>query len=160
MSSGRWLVSSLPGDLRDAVWQHSDGYDRSMTHLEYDEAQRLELPSLIYIIDEENQPILPKHVETGPGAEKLRALKEQLKKRHVVSIFTTTEDLRARILHDVPALLKEMGAEISGDLELPEAPSDAEALQQFEKLPKLFAGKQVTVEFMNNSAFRSTFAEE
>src|SRR6266700_4786053 len=49
-----------------------DGYDRSMTHLEYDEAQRLELPSLIYIIDEENQPILideenqpilPKHVE-------------------------------------------------------------------------------------------------
>ena len=55
-----------------------DGYDRSMTHLEYDEAQRLELPSLIYIIDEENQPILPKHVETGPGAEKLRELKERL----------------------------------------------------------------------------------
>ena len=52
-----------------------------MTRLEYDEAQRLELPSLIYIIDEENQPILPKHVETGPGAEKLRALKEQLNKR-------------------------------------------------------------------------------
>jgi hypothetical protein len=53
-----------------------DGYDRSMTHLEYDEAQRLELPSLIYIIDEENQPLLPKYIETGPGAEKLRELKE------------------------------------------------------------------------------------
>jgi hypothetical protein len=137
-----------------------DGYDHSMTHLEYDEAQRLELPSLIYIIDEENQPILPKHVETGAGAEKLRALKEQLKKRHVVSFFTTPEDLRARILHDVPELLKEMGAEISGDLELPEAPSDAEVLQQFVKLPKLFAGKQVTVEFINNGDFRSAFAEE
>ena len=160
MSSGRWLVSSPPGDLRDAVWQHSDGYDRSMTRLEYDEAQRLELPSLIYMIDGENQPILPKHVETGPGAEKLRALREQLKKRHVVSFFTTPEDLRARLLHDVPALLKEVGAELSGDLALPEAPSDAEVLQQREKLPKLFAGEQVTVAFMNNGAFRSTLAEE
>jgi Domain of unknown function (DUF4062) len=137
-----------------------DGYDQSMTHLEYDAAQRLELPSLIYIIDEENQPILPKHVETGPGAEKLRALKEQPKKRHVVSFFTTPEDLRAHILHDVPELLKEMGAEISGDLDLPEAPSDAEVLHQFVKLPKLFAGKQVTVEFINNGDFRSAFAEE
>ena len=31
-----------------------DGYERSMTHLEYDEAQKSELPSLIYIVDEEN----------------------------------------------------------------------------------------------------------
>jgi uncharacterized protein DUF4062 len=137
-----------------------DGYDQSMTHLAYDEAQRLELPSLIYMIDEENQPILPKHVETGPGAEKLRELKEQLKKRHVVSSFTVPEDLRARIPHDVPERLKEMGAEISSDLELPEAPSDAEVLQQFAKLPKLFAGKQITVECMNNGDFRSAFAEE
>src|SRR4029453_7937331 len=43
-----------------------EGCDRSMTHLEYDEAQRLELPSLIYMIDEENQPLLPKYIETGP----------------------------------------------------------------------------------------------
>ena len=53
-----------------------------------------------------------------------------------------------------------MGTEIRGDLELPKAPSDAEVLQQFAKLPKLFAGKQVTVEFMNNGDFRSAFAEE
>jgi hypothetical protein len=38
--------------------------------LEYDEAQRANLPSLVYIIDEENQPLLPKYVETGPGAER------------------------------------------------------------------------------------------
>ncbi len=29
-----------------------DGYDKSMTHLEYDEAQSLKLPSLIYLLDE------------------------------------------------------------------------------------------------------------
>jgi hypothetical protein len=137
-----------------------DDYDRSMTHLEYDEAQRLELPSLIYIIDEENQPILPKHVETGPGAEKLRALKEQLKKRHVTSFFTTPEDLRARILHDVPELLKDIGAEIRDDLALSETTSDTEVLRQFELLPKMFAGRQVTIEFVNDGDFRSAYAEE
>jgi Domain of unknown function (DUF4062) len=137
-----------------------DGYDRSMTHLEYDEAQRLELPSLIYMIDEDNQPLLPKYVETGPAAEKLRTFKEHLKKRHVVSFFTTPEDLRARILHDVPALLKGIGAEISDHIALPEAPDDTEVLQQFERLPKMFAGMPVTVEFVNYSDFRSAYAEE
>ena len=137
-----------------------DGNDRSMTHLEYDEAQRFGLPSLIYMIDEDNQPLLPKYIETGPGAEKLRAFKEYLKKRHVVSFFTTPEDLRARILHDVPALLKEVGAEISGDLILTEAPGDAEVLHQFERLPKMFAGLPVTIEFVNDGDFRSAFAGE
>jgi hypothetical protein len=137
-----------------------EGYDRSMTHLEYDEAQRLELPSLIYMIDEENQPLLPKYIETGPGAEKLRAFKEHLKKCHVVSFFTTPEDLRARILHDVPALLKEIGAEISDHLALPEVPGDAEVLQQFELLPKMFAGMPVTIDFVHDGEFRSAYAEE
>src|SRR5438094_6822273 len=62
-----------------------DGYDKSMTHLEYDEAQRANLPSLVYIIDDENQPLLPKYVETGPGAGRLQTLKAELKKRHLVS---------------------------------------------------------------------------
>jgi hypothetical protein len=78
----------------------------------------------------------------------------------VVSFFTTPEDLRARILHDVPALLKEIGAEISGHLALPEAPGNAEVLQQFELLPKMFAGMQVTIEFVNDGDFRSAYAEE
>lgn len=85
------------------------GYSKSMTHLEYDEAQYIKLPSLIYIIDEESQPILPKHVETGPGAEKLSELKKTLKENHLVSSFTTEEDLATRISQDLPELLKDMG---------------------------------------------------
>ena len=114
----------------------------------------------MYMIDEDNQPILPKYVETGPGAEKLRAFKEHLKKRHVVSFYTTPEDRRARILHDVPALLKAIGAEISDHIVIPEAPADTEVLQQFERLPKMFAGIPVTIEFVNDGDFRSAFAEE
>ena len=70
-----------------------DGHTKSMTHLEYEQAQAIKLPSLIYLIDEDNQPVLPKDVEFGPGADKLRSLKETLKRQHTVSFFTTPESL-------------------------------------------------------------------
>jgi Domain of unknown function (DUF4062) len=83
-----------------------DGFEESMTHLEYNEAQRSNLLSLIYLIDESSQPVLPKDVETGQGAVKLRTLKDQLRQRHLVSLFTTPESLAAKILHDVPVALR------------------------------------------------------
>jgi len=135
-----------------------DGYDKSMTHLEYDEAQKLELPSLIYILDD-CHPIPAKDVETGPGAEKLEALKEHLKKRHVVSFFTTPEDLQSRIMHDVPAQLERMGVEVAGELVKAEEASDLEVLKKFEILPKLFSGRQVTIEFLIGNV-RSAFSED
>ena len=122
------------------------GHDKSMTHIEYDEAQKLELPSLIYIINV-NHPIPPKDVETGLGAEKLEALKDQLQKRHIVSFFTTPEDLQARIMHDVPTQLESMGVEVAGELVRPEEVSDRELLKSFAMLPKLFSGRQLTIEF-------------
>jgi hypothetical protein len=136
-----------------------DGHSKSMTHLEYDEAQDSKLPSLIYILDEENQPVLPKDIEFGSGADKLRELKAILKKRHTVSFFTTPEDLRARILHDVPDLLKRMGAEVTGALTLDKDQSDAEILRQFEILPKLFSGRPVVIQFTTRKTFHSAFAE-
>jgi hypothetical protein len=128
-----------------------DGYEKSMTHLEYDEAQRVGLPSLIYLIDE-NHSIPAKDVETGPGAEKLQALKEYLKKRHVVSFFTTPEDLQARIMHDVPTQLEQLGVEVSGSFTQAEEASDLDVLKQFELLPKLFTGRQLTIEFSMGDA--------
>jgi hypothetical protein len=105
-----------------------EGHDKSMTHIEYDEAQRIGLPSLIYILNE-NQPIPPKDVETGIGAEKLEALKDQLKKRHTVSFFTTPEDLQTRIMHDVPTQLGSMGVEVTSGLVKSEEISDRELLK-------------------------------
>jgi hypothetical protein len=136
-----------------------DGRDKSMTHLEYDEAQESRLPSLIYIIDEENQPVLPKDVEFGPGAEKLRELKSQLKKRHTVTFFTTPENLRAGILHDVPELLKSIGAEVTGELSFDSDQGDTETLRQFEILPKMFSGRPVIVQFVTRGAFHAAYAD-
>lgn len=79
---------------------------KSVTHLEYEEARRLGMPILVYLIDEENQPVLPKYVETGDNAKLLQALKKDLKNRHTVSFFTTPEDLAKRVAHDLPPILK------------------------------------------------------
>lgn len=81
--------------------------EKSLTHLEYEEACRLKLPILIYLIDEENQPILPKFVEVGENAEKLKALKVELKRKHIVNFFSTPEDLANRISQDLPTILGE-----------------------------------------------------
>lgn len=135
-----------------------DGHDKSMTHIEYDEAQRLGLPSLIYILNE-NQPIPPKDVETGIGAEKLESLKNQLKKRHTVSFFTTPEDLQTRIMHDIPAQLEGMGVEVTSGLVKIEEVDDRELLRDFEILPKLFSGRQITIEFQLRDV-RSAYPED
>lgn len=85
---------------------------KSLTQLEYEEAQRIGLPSLIYLLNEERQPVLPSHIEFGEGAEKLKHFKAVLRQRHVVSTFTTPDDLVARITRDLPALANRNGFEV------------------------------------------------
>src|ERR1035441_8065085 len=87
-------------------------HGKSITQLEYEEAQRLGLPSLIYLLDEERQPVLPKYVDTGASAEMLKDLKQKLRERHVVSLFTTPDDLAKRIVLDVPSLAEAAGTEV------------------------------------------------
>jgi hypothetical protein len=85
---------------------------KSLTQLEYEEAQRISLPSLIYLIDEERQPVLPMHIEFGEGSDKLRLFKVKLREHHVVSFFTTPENLAAKITSDLPALASRNGYEV------------------------------------------------
>lgn len=85
---------------------------KSLTHLEYEEAQRLRLPSLIYLLNEERQPVLPKYIEFGEPGEKLREFKQTLKASHVVSFFTTPEDLAVRVSQDLPTLIERSGTPV------------------------------------------------
>lgn len=84
---------------------------KSMTQFEYEEAQAVRLPTLIYLIDEEHHPVLPKHVDTGAGAEKLVAFKARLRNAHVVNEFTSPEDLAAKVTQDVVRLVGTMSKE-------------------------------------------------
>jgi hypothetical protein len=78
----------------------------SFTHLEYLEAQRLNIPSLIYLIDEFSHHVLPKDVDVGEGAIKLKAFRETVSRSHVVSFFTSPRDLRKKFSEDMKSLLK------------------------------------------------------
>lgn len=78
---------------------------KSITHLEYDEAQKLGLPTYIYIIDENKQAILPSYVDVGENAEKLRGLKSLLKKQHTISFFTTPDNLSRKVTQDLKDLI-------------------------------------------------------
>lgn len=86
---------------------------KSFTHLEYEEAQRIGLPSLIYLIDENRQPVLPANVDFGAIGEKLRELKVQLRRSHVIGSFTTPEDLASRVSQDLPALAQRIGKPVN-----------------------------------------------
>ena len=81
-----------------------------MTQREYEEAQAVRLPSLIYLMDEEAHPVLPKYVDIGPSAESLRELKATLKVSHVVNFFSSPEDLVAKVTQDVVRLVGAMAA--------------------------------------------------
>jgi len=80
---------------------------KSYTQLEYEEAIKNGIPTLIYIMNEDH-PIPPRFVETGSHAENLRKFKEDLKKRHTVSLFTTPQDLGMKLSNDLPNVLSEL----------------------------------------------------
>lgn len=87
----------------------------SYTQLEYNEAIKQGIPTLIYIIDE-NYPIPSKYVDRDNKAEKLEAFKTELKKRHTVSFFKSPEDLGNKLSNDVINVLSSL-EEISIDSE-------------------------------------------
>jgi hypothetical protein len=73
----------------------------SLTELEYREARARELPCLIYFKDE-NVAVIPSHFEADPESRcKLQEFKEQLKKTHTISWFTTPEDLAMQVALDL-----------------------------------------------------------
>lgn len=87
-----------------------DASGKSLTQLEYEEAQAIHLPSLIYVIDENSHAVLPKHVDTGISADKLQRFKQQLKDRHVVNFSSSPEDLASRVTQDLVRILGAIAA--------------------------------------------------
>ena len=133
-----------------------DGYEKSFTHLEYEEAQQQGLPSLIYIFDDINERILVKDIEFGIGAEKLKHLKGHLRKTHLCGSYTSPADLASKIIHDVPAALAQAGANVNEFMH----PVDSyEMISKFLQLPKIYNGRELVVDFMVDG-FRPVSADE
>jgi hypothetical protein len=86
-----------------------DGHGISITEMEYNRAVELDKPRLIFFSHEDHL-FKTKDVETGPGAEKLKALKERIGKELVVGFFKSPADLRAHVVEALNKLAKELDA--------------------------------------------------
>jgi hypothetical protein len=133
---------------------------KSMTQLEYEEAQRLGLPTLIYLIDEERQPIFPKYVDTGEKATKLEELKSELKKRFTISFFTTPEDLSRRISQDLPEVLSKIGIDVSKPETHEITPDPGSLISKFQVRPKKYADTEIILEGKVGDGIHGVLAED
>lgn len=79
------------------------GYDKSITEMEYDEATRLNKPRLIFFIHKDHAVTID-DVDTGPAAEKLKALKTRVGEAHVAAFFKSAADLRAHVMEALTVL--------------------------------------------------------
>ncbi|HMK80449.1 MAG TPA: DUF4062 domain-containing protein [Xanthobacteraceae bacterium] len=84
-----------------------DGHDISITEMEYDRADELDKPRLIFFIHEDHQ-VTGKDIETGPGAAKLEKLKERIGKARVAAFFKSPADLRACVIEALNKLKAEL----------------------------------------------------
>lgn len=80
---------------------------KSITQREYETAKALQLPCLIYLLDENKQPVLARNIDRGASADKLEEFKAELKRDHTVGFFTTPDDLAKQVSVDLPRLILE-----------------------------------------------------
>ncbi len=84
------------------IYAHRYGYvpagsNISITEMEYAHARKLGKTIYCFVIDEENQPWLPKFMEGEPGASKLKDFKRRIQTDHVCAFFTSPEDLGMKV---------------------------------------------------------------
>jgi len=87
--------------------------NKALTQLEYDEAQAYCVPSLIYIIDEDEHLVLPKHVDTGTSAHRLGEFKATLTQLQDVRFFSSADDLVEKIKNDLLRVFAPMQAAVA-----------------------------------------------
>jgi tetratricopeptide (TPR) repeat protein len=78
-----------------------DGYDRSITEMEYDWAIERGLPALIFMVDDDFA-WSPKLIDRGASYEKLERFKARLRKAHVVRPFKDPDQFREDLFLYLP----------------------------------------------------------
>jgi hypothetical protein len=97
--------------------------DKSLVELEYERALKDGKPTLCFLLDED-QPWPPSQIDSDySGVTKFR---DRLRARHLVSTFTTPEDLAAKVAVAVAQYSREV-RELLPELPLPAAPAPPEA---------------------------------
>jgi hypothetical protein len=89
-------------DLFVGIYAHRYGFvpegsDISITEMEYRHAKKFGKPIYCFVVDEENQPWLPKWIEDEPGKSKLKDFKSRVQTDHIVAFFTIPDDLGMKV---------------------------------------------------------------
>lgn len=101
----------------------------SVSRLEFEEAQRLGLPTLIFIMGEDHV-VKPKDVETDPEKrKKLEAYRERAKQGRVYEVFESPEDFTKKAIHAVAKLRRRLEEHAAPPESAPpaDAPASVEA---------------------------------
>lgn len=139
-----------------------EGSGKSFTELEYDEAVKNKIPILAFIIDEERCAILPKYVDVGEKAEKLKDFKTKLNSSYLVSRFVSVDNLKQLVEKSVRQTI----AKISSDNaekenvkrntnELTDYVEGAKLFRRFVLLPKRYNGTETILRVRVDGQFGS-----
>ncbi len=132
---------------------------KSYTENEYDFATELGIPTLCYIADTSSSELeIPFNAIDIKNKDRLDSFIEKVRSSHLVSEFTTIEDIGSRILHDVPVELEKLSV-INNSQTITNGKSDVNedmlraGANEFEKFwlrPQRLAGKLVPLRMRLN----------
>lgn len=116
---------------------------KSFTQLEYEEAIRNNIPTLIYIISKES-PVPQKYIDFGNKAELLQKFKDLLIRNHTISYFTSPEDFGLHFSQDLTETLEAIGhIGITKAITEEEEKTAEEVFAKFLKRPAKYSGREI-----------------
>lgn len=137
-----------------------EGSGKSFTELEYDEAVKNKIPVLAFIIDEEQCAILPKFVDVGEKAEKLKQFKAKLNSSYLVSRFASIDNLKQLVEKSVQQAIDKISADKaeknaaqSNEVALADYIAGAKLFRRFALLPQRYSGREVILRIRMDGQF-------
>jgi formylglycine-generating enzyme required for sulfatase activity len=110
------------------AWRYGfipNGYDKSITHLEYEAAGNAGIPRLIFLL-KSSAPWPRDKMEKGKGAEKIEKLRNELRENHTVNFFANADQLGGKIaigLKDIESSIPQIQRKIEEDFKKPDMSS-------------------------------------
>jgi hypothetical protein len=98
------------------------GVDKSFMHLELDRANERGIPKLVFLMADDH-PLSVADVDVGPAAERVNALREQLRREQNVAFFSSPEQLRAFVIDGLFDIRRKMHSTVEAATATPRPPA-------------------------------------
>lgn len=127
------LISHRCGETPECPTGNPLGH--SVTRLEFEEAQRLDLPTVVFVMGDDH-PVRKSEVETDPEKiKKLEAFREKARAGRIYIVFNSLEDFTAKAIHAAAALRRYLDEKAATSPPAPPAPAPSPAPTRAEPDP-------------------------